>query len=159
MSYTRFHVLIISQRVERSINSDNRVFLSSVAYSNCDNPDGDEKLTWSTASNTRVKMATHAPELTGYIKDSAWDYEREIRIKAVLGEGHNFSRVAIDIPDYVFNSMKITAGPLFEGVLEGVIKEEIRRSTTVVQSLFFKKLNIDTGCSKCPYKAKEEKGK
>lgn len=136
-----------------NINSDNKVFLSSVAYSNCDNPDGKEKLTWSNVTNTNIQNATHIAELTGYVKDSAWDYEREIRIKAVLQNGHNCSRVAIEIPDEVLDSITIVAGPLFRGTLEARLNDEIkRRKIELNQSLFFEKLNIDSGCSVCQYR-------
>lgn len=130
----------------------NRIFLSSVAYSNCDNPDGGERLTWSTAANTIIKNSPHIPELTGYIKNSAWDYEREIRIKAVLSNGHGFSRVAIDIPDAVLEAITIIPGPLFKGPLEGRLKDEILKKIKVSKSLFSEKLNIGRGCSHCARK-------
>ena len=140
-----------------NIDSDNRVFLSSVAYSNCDNPDGKEKLTWSTATNTNIENATHIAELTGYVKDSAWDYEREIRIKAVLQDGHNCSRVAIDIPDEVLNAITVVAGPLFRGTIEERLQDEIKRRAAIDRSLFYEKLNIVNICSTCQYRNNGEK--
>ena len=138
-----------------NVNKINRVVLSSVAYTNCDNPDSDERLTWSTTSNLKIAKASHIPELTGYIKDSAWDYEREIRIKAVLSSGHGFSRVAIDVPEEVLDSMTITAGPLFKGKLEERLQEEIRKRASVSQSLFYERLNINSPCEGCLARKKD----
>lgn len=130
-------------------NNSNRLLLSSVAYTNCDNPETDEKITWSSATNTLIRNASHIPELTGYIKDSAWDYEREIRIKAVLSEGHGFQRVAINVPDNIFNSMTITAGPLFEGNLEKRLMDKINRQVKANNSLFHNRLSISNACNDC----------
>ncbi|MFQ7108088.1 MAG: DUF2971 domain-containing protein [Neglectibacter timonensis] len=134
------------------IDTENKLFLSSVAYTNCDNQEAVEKVTWSIASNTHIHNATHIPELTGYIKDSAWDYEREIRIKAVLKEGHGFKRVAIDVPDDVLDSIQIIAGPLFEGKLENRLREQIDRRIDTNNSLFYKKLHIEKLCAACSHK-------
>lgn len=131
------------------IDDENRVFLSAVAYTNCDNHENEERLTWSTAKNTNIKSAAHIPKLTGYIKDAAWDYEREIRIKAVLKAEHGFKRVAIDVPDEVLDSMIITAGPLFVGDLERRLREEIQRELTSTKSLFCGKLKIKSPCDDC----------
>ena len=137
-----------------NINDENRVFLSSVAYSNCDSKENAERLNWSTAVNTNIQNPTHIPELTGYVKDSAWDYEKEIRIKAVLSEGHNFSRVAIEIPDEVLNSITITSGPLFKGKLVDRLQEEIQNRAALSHSLFTDRLNIVSACSGCAYKGR-----
>lgn len=131
-------------------NSENRVFLSSVAYCNCDNPAGEpEKITWSTAKNTKLRNASHASNLTGYVKDSAWDYEKEIRIKASFENTNNFLKVAIDIPDYVLDSIIITASPLFKGSLKERLEREIERSYTTEVSLFTNRLKLTRNCQEC----------
>lgn len=134
----------------------NRLLLSSVAYSNCDNKETDEKLTWSTAKNELISNAAHIPQLTGYIKDSAWDYEREIRIKAVLAEGHGFQRVAISVPEDVLGSMTIIAGPLFDGNLEDRLMGEINRRVQIKNSLFHNKLSIINTCDNCELRVGRE---
>lgn len=134
------------------VDDKNKLFLSSVAYSNCDNPEADEKLAWSTAVNTKIKNASHIPELTGYIKNSAWDYEREIRIKAVLSEGHGFQRAAIDIPETVLNSITIFAGPLFEGKLEDRLKHEVLDRAEMSVSMFRNRLLLGNHCTDCTHR-------
>jgi hypothetical protein len=131
------------------IDADNKLFLSSVAYSNCDNPDGEKKITWSNVSNTSFSRASHIPQLTGYIKDSAWDYEREIRIKATFGVNPGFKRVAIKIPDEVINTTTIITSPLFDELANNKrLPTKINRS----KSIFHNKLKIKSVCSECSYK-------
>ena len=139
-----------------NIDENNKVFLSSIAYSNCDNPDDSERVTWSNVTNVKIKNATHLSNLTGYVKDSAWDYEREIRIKAVLSEGHGFSRVAIEIPDNVLDSMTIISGPMFKGKLEERLQAEIKKRVQISNSLFADRLKIHNACYKCKYKKVNE---
>jgi hypothetical protein len=134
------------------ISATNNLFLSSVAYSNCDNPETDEnkKITWSTVENIAIKNATQIPELTGYIKNSAWDYEREIRIKATLEDGHGFQRTAIKTPRNMLDSIEIVAGPLFKGELNKRLHEKIENINKISNSLFHNKLFIKNTCSDCP---------
>ncbi len=58
-------------------------------------------------------------DFAGTIKDAAWAYENEIRVRIDCKEGfESISELYIDIPDYVIENMVITAGPLFFGNLE-----------------------------------------
>lgn len=124
------------------IDRMNKVYLSSVAYSNCDSTEFEEVLKWSTVSNRNIKKATHIPELTGYVKDMAWDYEREIRIKAYLDNEHCLHKVAVDIPEFVYDAMTLIAGPLFQGDLKRRLSEEISSRVNLSHSLFSGKLKI-----------------
>lgn len=129
--------------------------LSSVAYCNTDSltkRDINEKLCWSNVSNKILRDAAHDITLTGYIKDMAWSYEKEIRIKTEFKNMYGFERVAIDLPDEVVDSMTITASPLFEGVLINEIEHEIERQLTTEHSLFTGRLNIKTICQSCELK-------
>lgn len=77
-----------------------------------------------------IFIDTHDPEdnydpiiLAGAIKDIAWAYENEIRIRADVAGTRVPDAVYVDIPDYVIKSMEITAGPMFFGNLEYRLKE------------------------------------
>ncbi len=94
-----------------------KVFLSSVAYTNTESLDMNteiEKVTWNTVENTNFHKASKKKELTGYIKDAAWSYEREIRVKVMFNHNITYHRIALDISSLMQN-MIITTGPLFEG--------------------------------------------
>lgn len=137
--------------------SDNEATLklSSVAYSNADSLETSKQekcLSWSTAINTIIKDAYDSPQLTGYIKDKAWDYEKEIRLKAVIPSECNFDRIAIEVPQDLINSMIITTSPLFKGDLQDKIREEIEFQVKAVPSIFSGRLqNIKTICSDCKF--------
>ena len=77
-----------------------------------------------------IFIDTHDPEenydpiiLAGAIKDIAWAYENEIRIRADVAGTRVPDAVYVDIPDYVIKSMEITAGPMFFGNLEYRLRE------------------------------------
>ncbi len=133
------------------------LWLSSVAYCNVDSLQGqkdEEKITWSNAKNTKIKNAVHLPELTGYIKDMAWSYEKEIRIKAHFDNKDGIQRVAIPLTEEIINAMTITASPLFEGNLVEILKKEIASSIKTDTSIFTHRLNIKTICQACELKRK-----
>lgn len=82
------------------INERNAIHISSVAYSNatsCDSNNNTETLMWSNKKNTKIPNCQQISELTGYIKDDAWDYEKEVRLKAEFENTFGFRRVAIKI--------------------------------------------------------------
>lgn len=55
------------------------------------------------------------PEMTGYIKNYAWHYENEVRIKVKLPYDYGYDKIFVKIPEEVLNSMKIMVGPSFLG--------------------------------------------
>lgn len=134
---------------------DTRLFLSAVAYTNIDSAQTKNEspiVSWSTAKNDLLMNYVRDSKLTGYIKDSAWSYEKEIRIKADFNNIVGFERVAIDVPNFVIDSMTITAGPKFKGNLIDEIQKEIQRTIHLDNSIFYRKLNIKSPCDNCNYK-------
>lgn len=143
-----------------TVDKDNvSLRLSAVAYSNSDsleNSDNEEKVTCGTVSNNKLARLVHARELTGYIKDMAWSYEKEIRVKVEFNNIYNCRRVAIPITDDVIDSMIITASPLFDGDLSQEVEKEIHRQIRTDRSIFTNKLSIKTICQECEYKKPNE---
>lgn len=142
------------QPTGRTISDTNafRIWLSAVAYSNYDGlnlKEDVEILRCGTQENKILRNAPHQPELTGYIKDMAWAYEKEIRVKVHFNNGMGFERVAINMPDYVIESMVITPSPLFEGDLVERIENEIRLQMRTSTSKFVGKLKIRSACDSC----------
>ena len=134
------------------VEKDSKVTLSSVVYCNTDRireRETSEKLTWSTASNTNIIGASHIRELTGFVKDLAWSYEKEIRIISRFDNAEKFQRVAIDIPDSVIDKMTITASPGFMGDLESMIYDKTSIKMKTEDSLFKDKLNTKSICDQC----------
>lgn len=137
------------------VETDSTVKLSSVVYCNTDRirtSDTPEKLTWSTASNTNLEGASHIRELTGYVKDLAWSYEKEIRIVARFDNKLSFQRAAVDISDEIIDSMTLTASPNFLGDLSQVIYNKTGIMMKTEESLFSGKLNSKSICDQCDLK-------
>lgn len=137
-------------------NEEAELKLSSVVYSNADSLETskqEECLSWSNTTNTILKYAYAFPQLTGYIKDKAWDYEKEIRLKAIIPSTYNYKRFAVKLSQDLISSMIITASPLFEGNLQTKIEEEIKFQIKTEPSIFSGRLkNIKTICSDCEYR-------
>ena len=136
-------------------NSDARVYISTVAYSNSesleDRKKSKEMLQCGGEKNVHIHNAVSIPELTGYVKDMAWVAEKEVRIKAEFDNSeYKFERVAIDVPDYVIENMTITASPLFKGDLHEELENTIKRlSIKTDKSLFNGDLEVKHPCSEC----------
>ena len=126
---------------------------SSVAYSDefsrGDEP-GPVRLTWSNQENTQFQHLAKDPKLTGYVKDNAWDYEKEVRLKVTFKKKQDFQKIAVPVPDYILDSLIIFASPLFKGNLEQELKKAIDREYKTDQSLFTDRLqNIKEKCDNC----------
>lgn len=128
--------------------------LSAVAYSNADSlqDNEQEKITWSNTKNYNIRQPMLRPELIGYIKNIAWSYEKEVRIKAEFNNSSGMQRVAVPLTDEVIKKMNITAGPLFEGSLKDVLLKEAVYEINTEQSIFTGQLNIKNPCLECELK-------
>lgn len=69
------------------------------------------------ANNTNTKMLNPyaSAELAGYIKDSAWAYEREIRLRVDLPADSPFECIAVKVPNSVLSRIEILKGPRYCG--------------------------------------------
>lgn len=115
--------LIKDEKIVDTISVDNvnvKLWISSVVYcglakhTNSGKDSFQYALKWSNQKNFNFKKDENRDELTGYIKDDAWLYEKEIRIKCQFSEKvDSNARVAVPINENVIDSMFITIGPLF----------------------------------------------
>ena len=129
-----------------------KLWISTVAYSNFEGLEAKsmlETLRCGGKENQILKNVPRRPELTGYIKDMAWSYEKEVRVKARFDNKMGFERIAIEMPEYVIDSLVITPSPLFEGNIIERIKAEISRSILTDKSKFVDKLLIRSVCDNC----------
>lgn len=136
-----------------------KIWLSAVAYSNYDGlslKEDAEILRCGTQENKILRNVPHQPELTGYIKDMAWAYEKEVRVKTQFDNSVGFERVAIKMPDYVIDSLVITPSPLFEGDIEKRIESEVSRIIATDNSKFVGKLQIRSACDSCSIAGKSQ---
>ena len=136
------------------ISYSTNLFFHAVAYTNADSVDAGEPeiITCGGEENRVLSKATNVAELVGFIKDSAWSYENEFRLRVEVTSDHVYDAVSIQIPDAVIDTMEIVAGPRFAGNLSERIGQEIQRQLKFDQSLFSDKLKwipCDTCSEKC----------
>ena len=130
--------------------TENDIFISSVAYCNTDSKDisEQEETTCGDANNEILERVASNQQLIGYVKNTAWSYEKEVRILIRLPENYNWDGVAIKIPQYIIDSITITKGPRFESDLLTEIKKRIKWSIKTGTSLFFNRLK-HIPCDNC----------
>ena len=83
--------------------------------------------------------------LTGLIKDSAWSYEKEVRLRVDLKNEMDATRVAVSLPREILESIVITTGPRF--AKQSINKRSVR-PVSIEKSLFDGKLNY-IYCDRC----------
>ena len=135
-----------------NITSDTSISFHAVAYTNADSKGNyeAEKIICGWESNSNLSNVTNSVELIGYIKDSAWSYENEYRIRADITSDRRYEAISISIPDDIIDSFEIVAGPRFKGVLFEEIQKKIKYRMDmnhIKESIFtgkLKKVNCDS---------------
>ncbi len=117
------------------------LFISNIAYCNTDRlgEDNVEITTCGNASNYILRDVANAHELIGYVKNEAWSYEKEVRLRVDLKDNYELDGLSLPVPDEVINSMIVTKGPRFQGDLLSEFQNEINRIQHMKESLFFGK--------------------
>lgn len=87
--------------------------ISRVAYVEWDNSGKVVQIKCGDNTKNEVLKEIESPILTGLIKDAAWSYEKEIRLRVDLKDKSMDKKVAIEIPDEIIDTMIITTGPRF----------------------------------------------
>lgn len=92
-----------------------------------------------------VSVNNH-PKITGYIKNVAWEYENEVRIRICLDTQTDDERLAIPIADTIIEKMTIMAGPYFQGDLKQMIEKKLE---SYAASDFTNLVNYRSLCDNC----------
>lgn len=121
-----------------------------IAYVN-DDDSKNEIVTCGGAKNNIIKGILKNRNLLGYVKNSAWEYEKEYRVRIDVKNDHKFDAVALKMTPELIENIEIVAGPRFKGSLEERIKKEIDIQIKTDKSLFTDKLT-KMPCDKCDYK-------
>lgn len=118
--------------------------ISRVAYIEWDNNGKVSFIRCGNTKNYKVKDID-SPIFMGQIKDAAWSYEKEIRLRVDLGNRIAGAQVAIEIPDEIMNSIVITTGPRFKN---SISNEQFKDVADIRKSIFAGKLNY-VYCDRC----------
>ena len=75
--------------------------------------------------NNNMNNASSEINLVGYIKDYAWHYENEIRLRIDIKADLNIDKVALSIPDEIIDSFEFITGPRNDNELIEILRKEI----------------------------------
>ena len=138
-----------------AVIKDAKLSFHAVAYTNAESKDKTEPeiLTCGTHQNGHFKNIPEQPTLKGYIKDSAWAYENEYRIRVETDPKESHDAVAIDIPKDVLDSFEYITGPRFIHNFTAVLRNNAgtRLKPRVKESLFTGRLKW-VFCDSCKSK-------
>lgn len=103
-------------------------------------------------------------KITGFIKNAAWSYENEVRIKVSLNRPIEIKRVAVKISEEVLNSLELTTGPWSKNNFQEIISQELEKKNCLINfsnyenSIFKDKVELRSICSFCKstYIAKQQ---
>lgn len=125
--------------------SDAEISFHAVAYTNADSKTATEHEWVGCGGETSecISGILTSCDLIGYVKDFAWSYENEYRLRVDV-PSNTYRAVSVDLPDDFIDSLEIVSGPRFNGDLLSVIQSRVGNTVDkarVHKSLFDQKLN------------------
>ena len=106
---------------------------------------------WSVNNVPGLRNVSRKPEMTGYIKNYAWHYENEVRLRIVLPQESGAERICIEIPSDVVDSMIITTGPNFEPKYQDQLYLSLMNKRRITESSFSGLIKYRTICDLCKH--------
>ena len=88
--------------------------------------------------------------MTGYIKNYAWHYENEVRIRVELTQDTGFEKILLNIPQETIEAMQITTGPYFRWKDDDVY-QKLCNENKVLESGFKNLVKYRAICSMCQH--------
>lgn len=132
-----------------------KVILTDVMYSAYHEIDGTEKIRLDNYSliNTKSQFGeeniSRLESITGYVKNRAWEFENESRIKVTLkSREYDCKKISLKLTDELLHTAEITLSPWMDSdVVTGVKNKYI--GIQVIESKFSGLVNIKATCSQC----------
>lgn len=127
--------------------------LTDVLYSMFDEKENTEKIKLDNYriinSIEQLKLSNPSSEkcVTGFMKNKAWEFENETRIRIETIDNQHIKRVGIRIPDYVLDSFEITTSPWFNSTLK--LKNLRYHDLKIKESMFKDLVKLKTICETC----------
>lgn len=143
------HQIFVMQREEKKIIKDitehAKISFHAVAYTNADSKEQkeNEELICGNETNNMLYGTLNSKELIGFVKNSAWSYENEYRLRVDINASKKYDAVAIGLSDDFVNSVEIVSGPRFAGDLFTEIQNKINvemKKEHIHKSIFDDKL-------------------
>lgn len=90
------------------------------------------------------------PRMTGYIKNYAWHYENEVRLRIHLPYSTGCEKIMVDIPSYVIDRMEVTTGPSFQ-YCSSDLYQYLFNAKRLHESGFSNLVKFRPLCTQCAY--------
>jgi len=146
--------------VKGNINSP-KISLTDIVYVGGNKGENFLKLTHSGKSFTTSNVpglygADTNPQMTGYIKNYAWSYENEVRIRVELPRDTGYEKILLNIPQKTIDSMQVTTGPYFRWKNDALY-EQLCNQKRIFESGFENLVRYRAICSMCQHENFERK--
>ena len=130
-----------------------RVFLTDIVYVTGISNSTNVELTHinssiKTANLPGLQSVEHDPGMTGCIKNSAWQYENEVRLIIKLFEEVNCEKILVEIPDETIASIRVTTGPSFDRT-DDDLYQKLKELGKIEDSKFHGLVKYKKLCSMC----------
>lgn len=145
------HVYHVDSKTKETIyelpleESEFKTSISRVAYVEWDANGNIMQIRCGDSAKNNLLKSVDTRMLTGLIKDVAWSYEKEIRLRVDLNYETVDKKVAVEIPDDIMKNIIITTGPRFD---KTILNKEFGSVAAIRSSIFSGKLNY-VYCDKC----------
>ena len=92
-----------------------------------------------------------SPKMTGFIKNNAWQYENEVRLRIRLSNDTGYDKISVAVIDDIINSMIVTTGPYFNWKNDELYYK-LNSENRIVESGFKNLVNYRELCALCQHK-------
>ena len=138
----------------RKISSPNVTLTDIVYVSGVKNEDG-VRLTHRDKSFTTSKQpglfsVDRDPQMTGCIKNYAWSYENEVRIRVELTHDIDCEKILLSIPQETIDAIQITTGPYFQPKRD-MLYDQLDKQHRISESGFNNLVRYRALCSMCQH--------
>lgn len=142
---------------EKGIITDPKISLADIVYVSGIKNGDDLKLTHNDKSFTTIHLPKlHGldtdPKMTGYIKNYAWHYENEVRIRVELPKDTGYEKILLNIPSKTVDAFQITTGPYFRWK-DNKLYEQLCHQNRVNESGFKNLVRYRAICSMCQHES------
>lgn len=105
---------------------------------------------FSTSHHPQLHELDKSAKMTGYIKNYAWHYENEVRIRVELPKDTGYEKIRLNIPKETIDAMQVTTGPYFRWK-DDALYQELCDQNKISESGFKNLVRYRAICSMCQH--------
>lgn len=140
---------------EQGIVTPSKISLTDIVYAGGVKGSESLRLTHNDKSFTinqlnELNKLDENPKMTGYIKNFAWRYENEVRIRVELSNDTGYEKIMLRIPQKTIDSIQITTGPYFKWKNDELY-EQLCKQNKIEVSGFKNLVRYRDICSMCQH--------